>query len=72
MLGPHAAALVAEAKRRGKYDHMGRVNSARRAAYAASIGCDSIDGTGASKFRDRRLPEYLAFAAAPQQIRLTP
>jgi hypothetical protein len=71
-LGPHAAALVAEARRRSKYVHMGRVNSARRAAYAASIGCDSIDGTGASKFRDRRLPEYLAFAAAPPQIRLTP
>jgi hypothetical protein len=71
-LGPHAAALVAEARRRGKYIHMGRVNSARRAAYAASIGCDSIDGTGASKFRDRRLPEYLRWAAAPAQMRLTP
>jgi hypothetical protein len=71
-LGPHAAELVAEAKRRGKYVHMGRVNSARRAAYAASIGCDSIDGTGASKFRSRWLPEYLHWAAAPAQLRLTP
>jgi hypothetical protein len=69
-LGPHAADLVAEARRRHKNVHMGRVNSARRGAYAASIGCDSIDGTGASKFRDRRLPEYLQWAGAPAQLRL--
>lgn len=44
-LGPAAAALVAEAKRRGKWVHMGRVNSKRRVEYAKSIGCDSVDGT---------------------------
>ena len=37
--------LVAEAKRRGKWVHMGRVNSHRRTVYAESIGCDSVDGT---------------------------
>lgn len=40
--------LVGEAKHRGIWVHMGRVNSARRIQYAKSIGCDSIDGTGFS------------------------
>lgn len=44
-LGAAAAALVAEAKARGKFVHMGRVNSRKRLAYAQSIGCDSADGT---------------------------
>lgn len=38
------------AKGRGLWIHMGRVNSERRIRYAASIGCDSFDGTGYSKF----------------------
>lgn len=37
--------LVQEAKQLGKWVHMGRVNSYRRVAYAAKIGCDSVDGT---------------------------
>ena len=44
-LGRGAAALVREAKARGKWVHMGRVNSFRRYAYAAELGCDSTDGT---------------------------
>lgn len=44
-LGPAVARLVAEAKARGLQVHMGRVNSFKRLAYAASIGCDSADGT---------------------------
>lgn len=44
-LGEAAVRLVAEAKRRGKWVHMGRVNSLRRMIYAESIGCDSADGT---------------------------
>jgi hypothetical protein len=44
-LGPGAEALAREAKRRGKWVHMGRVNSLRRMRYAESIGCDSADGT---------------------------
>ena len=44
-LGPVAADAVAEAKQRGKWVHMGRVNSRKRLRYAASIGCDSADGT---------------------------
>jgi hypothetical protein len=41
-----ARELTHEAQRRGKWVHMGRVNSARRWNYAHSIGCDSVDGTG--------------------------
>jgi hypothetical protein len=44
-LGPAARALVTEAKARGKWVHMGRVNSERRFGYAELIGCDSADGT---------------------------
>lgn len=44
-LSKAAADLVGEAKRRGKWVHMGRVNSHRRWSYAEHIGCDSVDGT---------------------------
>ena len=44
-LGPEAAVLADEARGRGKWVHMGRVNSRKRLKYAESIGCDSADGT---------------------------
>jgi hypothetical protein len=44
-LGRHARAVVAAAKARGKWVHMGRVNSLQRLRYAQGIGCDSADGT---------------------------
>lgn len=44
-LGDDARRLVELAKRHGKWVHMGRVNSLKRLTYAASIGCDSADGT---------------------------
>lgn len=44
-LGAEARALVALAKRHGKWVHMGRVNSRKRLRYATEIGCDSADGT---------------------------
>lgn len=58
-LGPEAAALTAEAKALGKWVHMGRVNSWRRMQYAASIGCDSCDGTYLAFGPDRNLPTLL-------------
>lgn len=60
-LGPHARALVAEAKRRGKWVHMGRVNSERRFEYARAIGCDSADGTYLTFGPDTNLPKLLAW-----------
>jgi hypothetical protein len=49
---------------------MGRVNSLRRLTYAASIGCDSIDGTQWVRFRDTYLRQGLHACAAGQQLRL--
>jgi hypothetical protein len=52
----HAAwSLTEEAKSRGKWVHMGRVNSQRRLRIAAEFGCDSIDGKGFSQFGKRDL-----------------
>lgn len=44
-LSRQARELAQEVKRRGKWLHMGRVNSKPRVHYARSIGCDSVDGT---------------------------
>jgi hypothetical protein len=44
-VSPAAAACVQEARRYGKWTHMGRVNSWRRLELAASWGLDSVDGT---------------------------
>ena len=43
--GSVASAITAEAKSRGKWVHMGRVNSRRRLMTARYMGCDSADGT---------------------------
>lgn len=44
-LSGHASQLCWEAKERGKWVHMGRVNSAVRIARALGTLCDSFDGT---------------------------
>ncbi len=66
----HAHDLVLEAKRRGLWTHMGRVNTAQRMVTAKSWGCDSIDGTSVSMFTDRRLPERIAQARQEQQLNI--
>jgi hypothetical protein len=43
--GPVAERLSREAKARGKWVHMGRVNSRHRLRIAEWFGCDSADGT---------------------------
>lgn len=58
-MGEAAADLVREAKVRGKWVHMGRVNSLRRMKYAGSIGCDSADGT-VLKHDPQRRPDLWA------------
>lgn len=62
-LGPHARALVAEAKTRGKWVHMGRVNSELRYQYARHIGCDSADGTYLAFGPDVNLKRLLRWGA---------
>jgi hypothetical protein len=66
-LGPHARRLVARAKARGKWVHMGRVNSEKRYRYAHSIGCDSADGTYLTFGPDVNLPKLLAWARVEDQ-----
>ena len=54
-------------QQRGLWIHMGRVNSLRRLAYAASIGCHSIDGTQWGP-----LPRYLPPRRAERLRRRNP
>lgn len=49
-LGPAAADLVAEARARGAWVHMGRCSTLRRLGWALRLGCDSVDGTAFSRF----------------------
>lgn len=60
-LGADASAIVAEARRRGVWAHMGRVNSQRRLTAARSMGCDSVDGTYLTFGPDVNLPRLLAW-----------
>jgi hypothetical protein len=71
-LGRRVRGLVAEARRRDKWVHMGRVNTARRVAYAREIGCDSVDGTKWVRWRDTYLPEGLGLVSAPPQTSMLP
>lgn len=58
-LGSEARTLAGYAKARGKWLHVGRVNSRRRMRYAASIGADSYDGSSCSWFPDTHIPKRL-------------
>ena len=51
-LSCHAETLIQEAKARGKWVHMGRVNTKSRYRHAVECGVDSVDGTGFSRFPD--------------------
>lgn len=55
-LSAEAEDFAREAKRRGKWVHMGRVNSVKRMRHAMEIGCDSIDGRSFSAWPDRYQP----------------
>lgn len=74
------APLVAEARRQGKWVHMGRVNSRKRYLFANRMleltglgqgGCDSVDGTYLTFGPEKNLPKVLAWKAeaAPQPAR---
>lgn len=55
--------LAREADKRGKWTHMGRVNSWRRLKAAAVSGYDSADGTYIAFGPDLLLPKVIAWAA---------
>lgn len=63
-LSRHARAITAEAKRRGKWVHMGRVNSMRRLEIAADFGCDSVDWNYLGFGPDTNLPKMLGWLDA--------
>lgn len=62
--GHDAADFAIEARNRGKWVHMGRVNSWDRLDWASRIGCDSADGTfmkhGKPEEMVARMAEWLA------------
>lgn len=60
-LGTKAQELVLEAKRRGIWCHMGRVNSRKRVRYATSCGYDSVDGTYLAFAPNQNLPKLLSW-----------
>jgi len=62
-LGDVARRVTAEAKRRGKAVHMGRVNSGRRLRIADSFGCDTADGTFLAFGPELNLPRLLRWLA---------
>lgn len=55
-LGPASAAVTREAVRRGKWVHMGRVNSLKRLRIAQGMGCRSADGTVLAFGPDANMP----------------
>jgi hypothetical protein len=59
-----SVALIREAKRRGLWVHVGRVNSLRRMMTAHSVGADSADGTHLAFRPDEYLPGVLRWLDA--------
>jgi hypothetical protein len=66
-LGPQAARMVREAKERGKWVHVGRVNTLQRIRWCMALGVDSIDGSGFARFTRARLPMGVAALTGPTQ-----
>jgi hypothetical protein len=60
-VGEQARRLVHDAKARGLWCHMGRVNSLRRLRLAAQDGYDSVDGTFLAYGPDTNLPRLLGY-----------
>lgn len=60
-LSPDARALCDEAHERGKWVHMGRVNSLGRLRVAMDWGCDSVDGNFLAFGPNINVPRLLAW-----------
>ena len=59
--GHESAAIVTSARERGKWVHMGRVNSLKRLRVAVSMGCHSADGTFLKYGPDTNLARLLGW-----------
>lgn len=65
--------LVGESRKRGIPVHMGRVNSYKRLAYSAAIGCSTADGTFLAFGPNKNIPRlqgWLRKLENPQQLLL--
>lgn len=67
-----AADAIAEALERGKWVHMGRVNSYLRLRLAAVLGCHSADGTYLKYGPDVNEPKLLSWLEALENQPLLP
>lgn len=67
--GPQSAAIIREAKRRGKWVHVGRVNGQRRVRWCVEQGADSIDGSSFSMFPETWIKPGLEWIAQAQARR---
>lgn len=63
--GDTAIAIAVEAKQRGLWVHMGRVNTRARTLRAKAMGCDSADGTYLAYGPDKNLPNLLRWLCEP-------
>lgn len=64
--GAEAAQLLIEAERRGKFRHVGRLNTQRRERLLWPL-CESFDGTKYSRWPDTHIPACLARLERRQQ-----
>ena len=67
-LSDHAIQLMADAKRRGKWVHVGRVNSKRRYQWCSSHGADSADGTFVAFGPDVNIPRLIRWLRHERQL----
>ncbi len=57
-MSPFADALITQAKRAGKWVHVGRVNSNERIRHFQLVGVDSVDGTGPAFEPDAKIKRF--------------
>jgi len=71
-MSPDADALIYAAKKRGKWVHIGRVNSYLRANHFRLVGVDSIDGTHEIYAPDKHIPMWNRWLTQLNQQRPLP
>jgi hypothetical protein len=71
--GVEVAGIILEARKRGIWIHVGRVNTVRRLRHAMALRADSVDGSGWARFRDSMLPRYARWIAkgCPAELELS-
>lgn len=69
--GEHAAALITEAKRHGKWVHVGRCSTERRIRRFVELGADSIDGAEVARQQDKFVPLILKWIDRAYRLKAT-